>query len=165
MSNIFSVISVLPASGQIVCDHVVNTTTPFVKAAQERQDTYTVLLCAVTGIASDDDNSVTYAGESAVYAETVLSQPDVFGAQGNTTEQPFTVILLADDTQQIICEHVMATSGLHAFSVAIQERENNGSPTDELLSVCSFPGHLTEDETIWFAGTHAVDSDDLLNVA
>ena len=75
----FSVIGFYEESGQMFCHHVVsdNESNAFVLVANLFDDV--MLICVLPKHVTEKDNDIQFAGESLVDADTVLSQPEVFG--------------------------------------------------------------------------------------
>ena len=69
---------------------------------------------------------------------------------------PFTVIGIHADTGQIVCHHVMADDGLHAFAVAASIIASS------VNMVVALEGHLTEDGRLTFPGEKLIDTQTVL---
>lgn len=67
--------------------------------------------------------------------------------------KPYTVVAYDEDSTQINSFHVMATNGLHAFSVAANE-----NPGRNLMMVVAADGHIEEDHGLAYPGACLVDS-------
>lgn len=68
----------------------------------------------------------------------------------------FTVISFYDESGQIVCDHVTANSGSHAFALVAKQR-----PGCTLVSAVK--GHLTEaSEDIAFPGEGVVDAETVM---
>jgi len=69
----------------------------------------------------------------------------------NQTLLPFTVVGIYADNNQILCDHVLALDGLHAFAQAADRYADR-----ELNFVSAHPGHLYEDTDVFFPGESLV---------
>lgn len=76
----FTVLSVNDGSGQIYSDHVEanDRLHAFAVVAKQRESESIFFVACMDGH-MEEDEQITFPGESTVYSETVLEQPDVFG--------------------------------------------------------------------------------------
>ena len=71
--------------------------------------------------------------------------------------KPFTVISVHAGNGQIVCHHVMANDGLHAFAVAAPSADS------DLNMVVALDGHLSEGGHLTFPGEGLVDVQTILD--
>lgn len=73
---------------------------------------------------------------------------------------PFTVISRIEHSGQILCDHVMAKSSMHAFRVAAKERADE--ECDEQMFIVALHGHQSEGAELTFAGDGEVCGETVL---
>jgi hypothetical protein len=80
----FTVIACDEQSGQIVCHHVMATDgmNAFACVATANQGKSLSLVVSMPGWLEENEKGLTFPGEGLVSVETVLEQPEVFGAHG-----------------------------------------------------------------------------------